>query len=239
MKLVIGHFYPELLNLYGDKGNIITLEKRAKWRDIEVEIKEINIDCQVDFSGLDIVFIGGGSDREQLIALEKLYAMKEALKEYAENDGVILGICGGYHMLGNYCYIGGEKREGLSVVDIYTDNGDGRLTSNVVMDTPFGVAVGFESHSGRTYIGNNTPLGNVVYGNGNNKEDKTEGVIYKNVIGTNLYGPLLPKNPQITDYIIKKALERKYGEEISLKDLDDSIEKRANIYMTSKYTKEI
>jgi len=239
MKLVIGHFYPELLNLYGDKGNIITLEKRAKWRDIEVEIKEINIDDEVDFSNLDIVFIGGGSEREQLIALENLCSMKEALKEYAENGGVILGICGGYHMLGNHCYIGGEKREGLSVVDIYTDKGEERLTSNVVVDTPLGLTVGFESHFGKTYIGNNTPLGKIVYGNGNNKEDKTEGIIYKNLIGTNLYGPLLPKNPHLADYIIKKALERKYGEEISLKDLDDSIEKRANIYMASKYTKEM
>lgn len=239
MKLVIGHFYPELLNLYGDKGNITTLKKRAEWRDIEVEIKEIKIDDEVDFSEIDIMFIGGGSDREQRIVLKRLHEIKDKIKEYIENDGVMLAICGGYQMLGNYCYLGGNKEEGISVIDMETENGNKRLTSNVILDTPFGKVAGFESHQGRTYIKDNTPFGNVVYGNGNNGEDKKEGVIYKNVIGTNLYGPLLPKNPNIADSIIKNALMRKYGEEITLKELDDSIDLRAKDYIINLYTSKI
>lgn len=233
MKLTIGHFYPELLNLYGDKGNINSLKKRCEWRGIEAEIQEIKIDDAVDFSKLDVVFIGGGSDREQLIVLNKLSEYKNELKEYAENGGVILAVCGGYQMLGEYMYLNGEKIDGLSLNKIRTEKGEERLTSNVVVDTPFGKVVGFESHLGRVYIGDNTPLGTVVYGNGNNEEDNTEGIIYKNVIGTNLHGPLLPKNPFLADYIIKTALLKKYNEEISLKELDDAVELRANDYIVS------
>ena len=239
MKLVIGHFYPELLNLYGDKGNITTLKRRAEWRNIEVEVKEIKIDDEVNFSEIDIMFIGGGSDREQLIVLERLHEIKDKIKEYVEADGVVLAICGGFQILGKYCYLAGEKEEGISVVDIVTENGEKRLTSNVILETPFGKAVGFESHQGRTYIRNNLPLGQVIYGNGNNGEDKKEGIIYKNVFGTNLYGPILPKNPEFADLIIKKALERKYKEEILLKELNDSAESRAKDYIINLYTSKI
>ncbi len=237
MELNIGHFCPELLNLYGDKGNILTLKKRAQWRDIKCNITEIGIEDEMDISSFDIIFIGGGSDREQKIVLKRLSYERDALKEYIENDGVMLAVCGGYQMLGMYYYLGGEKTDGLNLIDIYTDMGKKRMTSDVIIDTPFGRTVGFESHQGKTFINGNNPLGTVVYGYGNNNEDKTEGIIYKNVIGTNLYGPLLPKNPHIADYIIEKALKRKYNEEFTLKELDDSVEKRANIYMVNRYIK--
>lgn len=238
MKITIGHFYPELLNMYGDLGNIITLKKRLEWRGIEAEIKEISLEDTVDFSNIDIAVIGGGSDREQLIAIKELAKVRDELKSFAEDGGVILATCGSYHLLGKYCYFKDEKTEGLSVLDIYTENGESRMISNVVIDTAFGKAVGFENHSGKTYINNHEPLGKVVFGSGNNGEDGYEGVVYKNVFGTNLHGPLLPKNPELADEIIKRALQRKYPD-IILEKLDDSNELRAKDYIVKKYTKEI
>ncbi len=236
MELKIAHLYPELLNLYGDKGNIITLEKRAKWRGIDVTVKEYNLTDEIDFENTDILFIGGGSEREQLLVCEKLKECKDELKKYVENNGVVLAICGGYQLLGNYYKMNDETIQGLEILDIYTEVGENRLIDNVVIETEFFdiPVVGFENHRGRTFINNHTPLGKVVYGNGNNGTDAFEGVMYKNVMGTYLHGPLLPKNPHLCDYIIKKALQNKYGE-FELQDLDDSIELTANAYIVNRF----
>ena len=238
MKINIAHFYPDLLNLYGDRGNIITLKKRCEWRGIEAEVTEYGIDDDVDFSNIDIAFVGGGSDREQLLVCKKLKSMKREITEFAENNGVILGICGGYQLLGNYYQLDNENIEGLSVLDIYTVKKEGRLISNVVIDTPSGYVVGFENHGGRTYINSHEPFGKVLYGNGNNGEDGYEGVRYKNVIGTYLHGPLLPKNASLADNIIKSALERKYGGEITLKELNDEEEDIALSYIKNRFLKD-
>lgn len=231
MKLTIGHLYPDLLNLYGDRGNIISIKKRCQWRNIDVEVKQFKLEDNIDFSKLDIVFIGGGSDREQLLVGKRLLSIKKDFQQYIENDGVTLTICGGYQLLGRYYKLQNENITALGILDLYTEAEPGRLIGNVVIETTFlgekATLVGFENHGGRTYINKHTPLGNAVIGNGNNGKDGGEGIIYKNTIGTYLHGPLLPKNPNLTDYIIFKALEKRYGTDKEVFDkmkLDDKLE---------------
>jgi CobQ-like glutamine amidotransferase family enzyme len=237
LKITIGHLYPELLNLYGDRGNIICLSKRLQWRGIDVQVKEFGLNDDIDFSALDIVFLGGGSDREQYLVCSKLKEIKTDFKEYVKQDGVVIAVCGGFQLLGHYYKLSNDMVEGLSVLDIYTEREKSRLIGNVVIKTDFldRPVVGFENHAGRTYILQHKPLGTVVYGNGNNAADKKEGVIYKNVIGTYLHGPLLPKNPHLCDYIIKKALERRSGGPVELKELDDTAEIAANEYIVNRF----
>lgn len=237
MKLVIGHLYPDLLNLYGDRGNIQCLRKRCEWRGIEVEVKEFELDDKVDFENLDIILLGGGSDREQMLVCDKLRETKKDFKAYVEDMGVVIAVCGGYQLLGNYYQTEEGRISGLDLVDIYTEQRSGRLISNVVIkselfETP---VVGFENHGGRTEINFNQPFGKVLYGSGNNGESGYEGIVYKNVIGTYLHGPLLPKNPHVCDYLIQKALERQFGHPVELPPLDDSQEMEANKYICEKY----
>ena len=239
MKLTIGHLYPDFLNLYGDRGNIQCLMKRCLWRGIEAETIAFELDDKIDFSNLDIVLLGGGSDREQMLVCEKLKEIQKDFKEYVEQDGVVIAICGGYQLLGNYYKTEEGIIEGLSLVDMYTEQGENRLIDNIVLqselfDMPI---VGFENHGGRTFIGENKPLGKVLYGSGNDGKSGYEGVVYKNVIGTYLHGPLLPKNPQLADELILRALRKKYGEKITLSALDDSQEKAANDYIFNRFVK--
>ena len=217
MKLTIGHLYPELLNLYGDRGNIQCLMKRCQWRGIEAETIAFEMGDTIDFSKLDIVLLGGGSDREQMIVCEKLKALQKDFKAYVEDNGVVIAICGGYQLLGSYYKTDQGMIEGLSLVDMYTEQEEGRLISNIVLQSDLFEmpVVGFENHGGRTGY---------------------EGVVYKNVIGTYLHGPLLPKNPQLADWLILKALQRKYGEQTALTELDDSQEKEANDYIFHRFT---
>lgn len=239
MKLTIGHLYPDLLNLYGDRGNIQCLMKRCLWRGIEAETIAFELDDKIDFSNLDIVLLGGGSDREQMLVCEKLKEIQKDFKEYVEQDGVVIAICGGYQLLGNYYKTEEGIIEGLSLVDMYTEQGENRLIDNIVLQSEFFdmPIVGFENHGGRTFIGENKPLGKVLYGSGNDGKSGYEGVVYKNVIGTYLHGPLLPKNPQLADELIFRALKKKYGENITLSALDDSQEKAANDYIFNRFVK--
>lgn len=239
MKITIGHLYPDLLNLYGDRGNIACMEKRCHWRGIGAETIEFNTGDTIDFSKLDIVLLGGGSDREQAIVCRNLLEIQSRFKEYVEDGGVVIAVCGGYQLLGKYYKTMDAMIEGLDLVDIYTEQGEGRLIDNIVLQSELAEmpVVGFENHGGRTYLNGNRPFGKVLYGAGNDGESGYEGVIYKNVIGTYLHGPLLPKNPQICDHLLTKALERKYGEEITLSPLDDSQEKEANAYIYHRFVK--
>ena len=239
MKITIGHLYPDLLNLYGDRGNIQCLMKRCQWRGIEAETIPFELDDKIDFSKLDIVLLGGGSDREQMIVCEKLQKIQPDFKAYVEDNGVVIAICGGYQLLGKYYKTDQGNMKGLDLVDLYTEQGEGRLIQNIVLqselfDMPI---VGFENHGGRTCINNNKPLGKVLYGAGNDGKSGYEGVVYKNVIGTYLHGPLLPKNPQLADWLIQHALERKYGKETELTPLDDSQEKEANDYIYHRFVR--
>ena len=239
MKITIGHLYPDLLNLYGDRGNIACMEKRCHWRGIGAETIEFNTGDTIEFSKLDIVLLGGGSDREQAIVCKNLLEIQSQFKEYVEDGGVVIAVCGGYQLLGKYYKTTDAMIEGLDLVDIYTEQGEGRLIDNIVLQSELAdmPVVGFENHGGRTYLNGNRPFGKVLYGAGNDGESGYEGVIYKNVIGTYLHGPLLPKNPQICDHLLTKALERKYGEKITLSPLDDSQEKEANDYIYHRFVK--
>ena len=239
MKITIGHLYPDLLNLYGDRGNIACMMKRCQWRGIEAEMIEFNTGDEIDFCGLDIVLLGGGSDREQAIVCQNLLRIRDQFQEYVEDDGVVIAVCGGYQLLGRYYKTDDGMIEGLNLVDIYTEQEEGRLIDNIVLQSELAdmPVVGFENHGGRTYINDNKPFGKVLYGSGNDGKSGYEGVVYKNVIGTYLHGPLLPKNPQICDYLIQRALERKYGP-MTLLPLDDSQEQEANEYIYRRFVKE-
>ena len=239
MKLTIGHLYPDLLNLYGDRGNIQCMMKRSQWRGIEAQTIEFTLEDSIDFSQLDIVLLGGGSDREQMIVCSRLRSIQKDFKAYVEDGGTVLAVCGGYQLLGNYYKTEEGTIEGLSLVDLYTEQGSPRLIDNIVLENQdFSMpSVGFENHGGRTYIGDNTPFGRVLYGHGNNGEDGYEGVLYKNVVGTYLHGPLLPKNPHVCDYLLSNALMRKYGT-AQLSPLDDTQEKEANQYIYRRFVKQ-
>ena len=223
-KITIGHLYPDLLNLYGDRGNIACMMQRCIWRGIEAETKEFNLGDKIDFSEVDIVLLGGGSDREQMIVCQKLQEI------------VVIAVCGGYQLLGKYYKTEEGVIQGLDLVDLYTEQGEGRLIDNIVLqsDLVSMPVVGFENHGGRTYINGNKPFGKVLYGSGNDGESGYEGVVYKNVIGTYLHGPLLPKNPEVCDWLLARALERKYGS-ADLSPLDDSQEKEANAYVYERF----
>ena len=237
----IVHLYPDLLNLYGDKGNIECMRKRLEWRGIDVTVKECtNKDQSIDFENTDIIFVGGGSDREQEIVCGLLLKQKDALKQYVERGGVLVAVCGGYQLLGRYYQTSATKIEGLDILNIYTDAGDTRLIGNVVLDSDrFSQKItGFENHAGRTYIGEHEPLGKVVYGKGNTGESGQEGVVYKNVVATYLHGPLLPKNPMLCDDILLRAMKRKYPDFIGLAPLNDELENKGNRYIVDRFQSE-
>lgn len=236
-ELNIVHLYPDLLNLYGDKGNIACMERRLKWRGIGANILSCtNKDDEADIKEADIIFVGGGSDREQEIVCGLLLKKKEELMDYVEGGGVLVAVCGGYQLLGKYYRTQNSEIEGLGILDIYTDAGDTRLIGNVVLESElFGQKiVGFENHAGRTYTGSYAPLGKVLCGCGNTGDSGCEGVMYKNVIGTYLHGPLLPKNPMLCDHILACAMKKKYEDFSGFAPLDDDLENKANRYMCDK-----
>ncbi|MEE1085982.1 MAG: glutamine amidotransferase [Schaedlerella sp.] len=238
MKLTIGHLYPDLLNLYGDRGNIQCFCKRLEWRGIEAEVIPFVSGDTIDFSKLDIILLGGGSDREQELVCEHLKKIKDDFRNYVENDGVVLAVCGGYQLLGKYYKTDKKTIEGLGILDIYTEWEPERMIRNIILNSPLfdTPVVGFENHGGRTYIGDHTPFGKVFYGLGNTGKSGYEGVVYKNVIATYLHGPLLPKNPHVCDYLLERALKRKYGKDIKLEALPDKLEHKANNYIVNRYS---
>lgn len=241
MELNICHLYPDLLNVYGDVGNILILKDRAERRGIKVNI--INTSLKDNFNGddMDIVFFGGGQDYEQSIVSEDLKTNKrEEIAKYIENGKVFLAICGGYQLLGKYYRApNGEKLEGLGILDIYTEGGDTRFIGNTVIynEELKETYVGFENHSGRTYINNLAPLGKCVYGYGNNGEDGYEGCIYKNTFCTYFHGSLLSKNPELADRMLSLALTKKYGN-VTLEKIDDTFPLKAKEIIKEKYTAE-
>jgi len=247
MKLNICHLYPDLLDLYGDRGNILALAARCRWRGIEPIIQQASLGEDLDFMGMDILFIGGGSDREQGLLVHDLNRREKELRRAIEDGLVVLAICGGYQMLGRYYQMaGGEKIQGLGIMDIWTIAGEKRLIGNVVVelnervqsvDSKLKTLVGFENHSGKTYLGEGVmPLGKVLCGHGNNGEDGEEGVRYRNVFGTYLHGPLLPKNPHFADLLLQLAILRR-GSDTPLKELDDCLEELAHEAMVKRLLK--
>lgn len=235
--LNILHMFPDLLNLYGDKGNIECMRKRLQWRGIGANVYACNYgDKSIDFSDVDIVFLGGGSDREQKIVCSELLKYKTELKNYVESGGVLTAVCGGYQLLGKYYKLENEKIDGLDILDIYTEQGSPRLIGNIILHSEETGAdiVGFENHGGRTFTGSYKALGTVVSGYGNTGESGKEGVRYKNVFATYLHGPLFPKNPRLCDKVLESALKRKYSDFSELAKLDDTEENEANEYMKQR-----
>lgn len=240
MELNICHLYPDLLNVYGDVGNILILKHRAEKRGIKVNVFNISINDDFNCDDMDIVFFGGGQDYEQSIVSKDLTEnKKDSLRTYVEKGKVLIAICGGYQLLGKY-YIApnGEKLDGLGILNIYTEGGDTRFIGNTIIynekyDETY---VGFENHSGRTYINNLEPLGKCINGFGNNGEDGFEGCTYKNTFCTYFHGSLLSKNPELADRILKISLEQKYGE-IALAPLEDTFELEAKQTILKRYLK--
>ena len=238
MELNICHLYPDILNLYGDRGNILCMRKRLAWRGIDVNVDEVSIGQKLEASKYDRLFIGGGQDFEQEVLLPDLRGAKtEELKAAIEDNLPVLAICGGYQMLGQYYKTwDGVQCDFTGALDLYTVGSKQRMIGNYMFtcDELGCTVVGFENHSGKTYLGDGVkPIGKVLAGYGNNGEDGFEGARYKNVFATYSHGCLLPKNPQIEDFMLKTALERKYGA-MELKPLDNTLETAAHDYMQKR-----
>jgi CobQ-like glutamine amidotransferase family enzyme len=240
MELNICHLYPDLLNVYGDLGNILILKHRAEKRGIKVNIFNVSMGDVFDGNNYDIAFFGGGQDYEQsIVSKDLIETKKQAMTEFIEASKVFLCICGGYQLLGKYYTTpDGEKLNGLGILNLYTEGGEKRFIGNTVIhnETFNETYVGFENHSGRTYIGDLKPLGKVLSGYGNNGEDGFEGCIYKNTYCTYFHGSLLSKNPELADRLLFEALKNKY-DNIQLQPLDDSYEIKAKEFIINREKK--
>lgn len=235
--LNICHLYPDLLNTYGDRGNILALQRRAQWHGINTQITNVTIGNDFDASKYDIIFLGGGQDYEQeIIQADVLNQKCQELKAAIESMKVFLCICGGYQLMGKYYKTwDGKEIEFLGALDLWTVGGKERMIGNIVFESdyieengkPLRI-VGFENHSGRTYLGQGMkPLGRVISGNGNNGTDGYEGAIFNNVYCSYSHGSLLPKNPKLTDHLLTLALTQKYSDFDGLGELDDTFENAA------------
>ena len=262
-QLRIAHLYPEQMNIYGDRGNILALTRRCAWRGIAAELLPIGAGMEVDWSTIDIAFFGGGQDSGQALIAEDFVVRHGPALRAAIDDGLaLLAICGGYQLLGHYFLTHtGEKLPGVGAIDVHTVGSDARLIGNIVVEAELGAQtkderrktkdeqpsssvlrprssvrlVGFENHSGRTYLGSGVrPLGRVLAGHGNNGEDGTEGAVYRNTFGCYMHGSLLPKNPQLADHLIGLALERRYGQLVPLAPLADTLELSAQHTMVTR-----
>ncbi|MEK6327424.1 MAG: glutamine amidotransferase [Actinomycetota bacterium] len=235
MELRAVALYPEQMNIYADRGNILFLRRRCEWRGIGFSYAAAGAGEQLDAGAHDLIYVGGGQDRDQRIVAEDMVASKRAgLAEAVEDGAVVLAVCGGYQLLGHSYELGDERIPGLGLADIETVRRPGpRLVGNIEIQVDLGHGpkelAGFENHGGRTYLGDGAePLGRVVRGHGNNGKDGLEGVRRQNMIGTYLHGPLLPKNAWLADRLIQLALARRHGGEPELEPLDDALEAAAH-----------
>jgi len=232
-RIRLAHLYPKLMNLYGDRGNIICLRRRCEARGIDLLIDELDLGDALDPHAYDLIFIGGGQDREQRRIVRDLIDLKgEAVREAVDDGVATLAVCGGYQLFARYYHpAAGEDLPGLGIFDAHTEHpGEdvARCIGNVVAEWDGGTLVGFENHGGRTYLGEGAkPLATVRSGCGNNGVDKTEGAVYKNAYGTYLHGSLLPKNPRFADHLLRLALRRRHVD-ADLAPLDDALEDAAH-----------
>jgi hypothetical protein len=224
--------YPDLMNIYADRGNLLVLERRCRWRGIDFSVEASGLGDRLDPDAADLFYLGGGQDRDQkLCALDLAEIKRDALHVAAGRGAVILAVCGGYQLLGHSYELGDETLPGVGLVDLVTVRSDApRLIGNVAIEVELEpgtrrVLAGFENHGGRTRLGaGESPLGRVLRGHGNNGEDGHEGVRRGNVIGTYLHGPLLPKNVWFADWLIQTALDR----DEALEPLEDRLEAAAH-----------
>jgi lipid II isoglutaminyl synthase (glutamine-hydrolysing) len=235
------HLYPDLMSVYGDRGNVLTLVRRADWRGIPIEVRELSIGDALYPAEADLIFFGGGQDREQsAVSPDFLRQKAAAVREAVENGAALLSVCGGYQLLGaSYTTVDGQELPGAGLFDVRSVPGPRRHIGNVLVETDldgeYRTLVGFENHSGRTYLGARAqPLGRTVVGAGNNGEDGSEGCVYAGAIGCYLHGSLLPKNPWLADRLLAQALSRRYGASVVLEPLDDTLENDAHQTVESR-----
>ena len=226
--VVIAHLYPHDMNIYGDLGNVIALRRRLEWRGIDVEVRPVDVGREVDLSDVALVFGGGGQDSGQGVITEDLLARGDDLRRLAAAGTPMLVVCGTYQLFGtSFVTADGATLPGIGIFRARTVAGSTRLIGNIVIDSPFGRLVGFENHSGQTILdAGQEPLGVVTSGFGNDHDSRREGARTHNVIGTYLHGPVLPKNPRLTDHLLGVALERRFGTR-ELEPLPDDLERRA------------
>ena len=238
MKIIIAHLYPEEMNIYGDRGNIFSLVYRLKQRGIQVLVKSVDRNDPLPPGSFDLLFAGGGQDQQQQLISHDLFNRRHVLQKACQNNIPMLTICGSYQLFGTYFKpSSGPKMKGIKIFKAYTIASKQRKIGNIIIKTKFGKLVGFENHSGNTFLQPGTkPLGKVLIGSGNNGRDKTEGAVTNNVFGCYLHGSLLPKNPHFGDYLIQLALTNKYGP-IKLKPLNDQLEWQAHASAVSRTRK--
>ncbi|HEY7984238.1 MAG TPA: hypothetical protein VID73_08720 [Ktedonobacterales bacterium] len=234
MRLTLGHLYPDQLNIYGDRGNIITLRQRCAWRGIALDVVPLELGVALEPEAYDLLFIGGGQDKEQTEVARDLRERKaEGLRAAVEADMPVLAVCGGYQLLARaYKPAEGETLYGAGIFDaetIHRGKQVPRCVGNIAIRWEGATIVGFENHGGRTYLGPGArPLGPVLVGHGNNSEDHQEGAVYRNTYGTYIHGSLLPKNPHVADHLLGLALRRRYGAAATLAPLEDALEWQAH-----------
>jgi len=227
--LTIAWLYGSKMNIYGDRGNVLALAQRARWAGIEPVVREVGIGEPIPDEA-DVFFFGGGQDQEQIAVSRDLAGAKgEAIKEAVENGAALLSVCGGYQLLGHeYRPHGAEPLPGIGLFDVTSTAGPERFIGNVVIDSGWGTLVGFENHSGLTFLGESAkPMGKVRVGRGNNGRDGTEGVVHRNAVGCYLHGSLLPKNPRMTDWLIAAGLRYRHGDD-AMEPVDSGIEEAAH-----------
>jgi len=233
VQLHLVHLYPNIMNLYGDRGNIITLKRRAGWRGIDLRVHEVGLEEDLPEGEIDLLFMGGDQDREQLVVIDDLRERHgEEIQELVEDRTPFLAVCGGYQLLQKfYRPAEGPDLEGLGLIDAHTvhpGHETARCVGNIVVEWDATTIVGFENHGGRTYLeGDTQPLGRVIKGYGNNGQDRFEGARIKNVFGTYVHGSLLPKNPTLADAFLDLAVRRRYPD-YDLAPIDDELESRAH-----------
>ena len=230
MELTLVHLYPDLMNIYGDLGNVSALSWRCRQRGIKLKVKNIGLKDKLTPGSFDLIFGGGGQDRQQIAVSQDLRTKKSTLLGAAKAGIPMLTICGSYQLFGRFFKpFRGPALKGIGVFNAYTVASKQRKIGNILIKTALGELVGFENHSGNTYLADkNQALGKVSRGFGNNGSDKTEGCLVQNVFGCYLHGPLLPKNPHLADHLISLALEVKYKKKVKLKALNDRLEWQAH-----------
>ena len=235
MELRLLTLYPEQMNIYADRGNILFLRRRCEWRGIGFESAVAGPGDPIDPGAHDLIYVGGGQDRDQrIVAADMVATKRDGLASATADGAVVLAVCGGYQLLGHSYQLGDERIAGLAIADLETVRSEGpRLIGNIAIEAELGAGpmtlAGFENHGGRTHLGPGAvPLGRVLHGHGNNGEDGQEGIRQGNLIGTYMHGPLLPKNAALADRLIQLALARRTGSEPDLEPLDDAIEGAAH-----------
>jgi lipid II isoglutaminyl synthase (glutamine-hydrolysing) len=234
VRIVVGHLYPEYLNIYADRGNIAVLARRAAWRGHELEVRPLSAADPIEPGAHDLLYIGGGQDREQALVAHDLARKAEQVLEAAALGAVVLAVCGGYQLLGRFYRVAdGSELPGVGLFPLHTLAGTRRLIGDVLLETTFSgerrTVAGFENHAGRTYLDAGAePLGRVVAGFGNDGESGFEGCRVGRALGTYLHGPLLPRNPWLADWLLAEAIAHRTGETPAFDPLPDELEHAAH-----------